>query len=244
MLKEAVNDFSEARQKLVISILIFIAIFAFGSASFVTFKNVSWSQGFTLTIETLAFVHDIETGPVKVVQILLLVFGVFFIWFTLWTSLELVMEGHFKTYFKEVSLMQSVKRLKNHYIICGGGRVGLHTAELLKKKKLPFAIIEKQEHLIKEAVRNNFPIVEGDALEEITLEEAGIKRAKGLIAVLPETEKNILVILTAKELNPKAAIYARCNRQEHVKRLKQAGADHVFLPEFSCAEEISTKIGE
>jgi len=242
MLKEAVREFSEARQKLLILMFVFAAIFFFGSAAFAALKNISLSEGFVLTVETLAFFHELETGAVKALQILLLVFGVFFIWFTLWTSLELVMDGHFKKYFKEVSLMQSVKKLKNHYIICGGGRVGLHTAELLKARRIPFTIIEKQEHLIKEAVHNNFPIVEGDALEESMLEEAGLKRAKGLIAVLPETEKNILVILTAKEINPSAVIYARCNRKEHIKRLKKAGADHVFLPEFSCAEEISTKI--
>ena len=71
---------------------------------------------------------------------------------------------------------------------------------------------------------------------------AKIRNAKALIAVLPETEKNILVILTAKELNPKLEVYARSNRTEYVKKLKKAGADHVFMPELSCAEEIVGKL--
>ena len=84
--------------------------------------------------------------------------------------------------------------------------------------------------------------MEGDVLDEETLIEAKIPQAKALIAVLPETEKNILTILSAKELNPKLKVYARCSRTEYIKKLKKAGADFVFMPELSCAEEIVGKL--
>lgn len=138
--------------------------------------------------------------------------------------------------------MKKINQLKNHYVVCGGGRVGMHVAELLKQNKEKFVIVEKAEYLVQEAIRKNFLILEGDALDEEMLVAAKIANAKALIAVLPETEKNILVILTAKELNPKLEVYARCNRNEYVKKLKKAGADYVFMPELSCAEEIVSKL--
>lgn len=243
MLREGLNEFSEAKRKLLILALMFIGIFLFGTVSIALIKNISYEQSFLTTVETLAFIHKVEeTGTVKIIQVFLLIFGGFFVWFSLWTSFDVVLEGHFNTHFKEVKIMKRISQLKNHYVICGGGRVGMHVAELLKEKKEKFVIVEKAEYLVKEAIRKNFLVLEGDALDEEMLVASKINNAKALIAVLPETEKNILVILTAKELNPKLEVYARCNRAEYVKKLKKAGADYVFMPELSCAEEIVSKL--
>jgi voltage-gated potassium channel len=242
MIKEDISKFFEARQKIIYLLAIFLGIFVYGTIGFMAVKGVSVLKAFSLTVETLAFVHQLEEGMTRAFQLTLLVFGVIFLWFALWTSLDIVLEGHFNKYFKEVNMMKQIKKLKNHYIICGGGRVGLHAAELLQARKIPFLILEKREYLIREPLRSGYMVLEGNALEENMLKEASVDRAIGLIAVLPETEKNILVILTAKELNPKLVIYARCSHQEHVKRLKKAGADMVFLPELACAEEIVQNI--
>lgn len=243
MLPEGLNEFSEAKRKLLILAILFIGIFLFGTIALAKVKEISYEEGFITTLETLAFVHKVEeTGTVKIIQIFLLIFGGFFVWFSLWTSFDVVLEGHFNKHFKEARIMKKINSLKNHYVICGGGRVGMHVAELLKNKKEKFVIIEKEEYLVREAVKNNFLVLEGDALEEDTLREAKIDTAKAFIAVLQATEKNILAILTAKEINPKLKVYARCNRTEYVKKLKKAGADFVFLPELSCAEEIVEKL--
>lgn len=243
MLPEGLNEFSEVKRKLLILAIIFIGIFLFGTVALAKVKGTSYQQGFTLTLETLAFVHKVEeTGSTKIIQIFLLIFGGFFLWFSLWTSFDLVLEGHFNKHFKEARIMKKINTLKNHYVIGGGGRVGMHVAELLKNKKEKFVIVEKEEYLVKEAIRKNFLVLEGDVLDEETLIEARIPQAKALIAVLPETEKNILTILSAKELNPKLKVYARCSRTEYVKKLRKAGADFVFMPELSCAEEIVEKL--
>lgn len=243
MLPEGLSEFSEAKNKLIILALIFIGIFLFGTVAIAKIKNVTYEEGFTTTLETLAFMHKVEeTGAIRIIQIFLLIFGGFFVWFSLWTSFDVVLEGHFNKHFREVRIMKKISKLKNHYVICGGGRVGMHVAELLKNKKEKFVIIEKEEYLVKEALRDNFPVLEGDALEEETLREAKVDAARALIAVLHATEKNILAILTAKEINPKLKVYARCSRAEYVKKLKKAGADFIFMPELSCAEEIVEKL--
>ena len=134
--------------------------------------------------------------------------------------------------------MNQIKKLKNHYIICGGGRVGYHIAELLKKQNKKCVILEKDEFAINQLRKKGFLVYEGDSLEEDTLKEVNIKSAKALISVLPESEKNVLVILTAKELNKDLKIYARSHKEEYIKKMKKAGADFVVTPEISCAQEI------
>ncbi len=98
--------------------------------------------------------------------------------------------------------------------------------------------MEREETLVNDLQRQGYTAVEGDAMEEKDLMGAGILYAQALIAVLPEIEKNILTILTARELRPDLVIYARADRSHMVKKLKNAGANYIVLPEVVCAEEI------
>lgn len=242
MLKKKSDEYWQAKKKLAILATIFISIFVFGTIGYIITEKTTPDNAFRLTIETLAFIDHPDQGASKFVATALLVFGIIFVWFTTWTSLDIMLEGHFHKYFKEARFMDAIKKLSNHYIICGGGRVGIHVAEMLHDRGEKYVLIEKDEHPVKKARKKHYVALEGDALEEDVLKEANITKAKALIAVLPETEKNILITLTAKELNPRLTIYARSNKEEYVKKLKNAGADHVFMPELSCAEEIVKKI--
>src|SRR5574342_482188 len=135
------NEFSEAKRKLLILCLMFVGIFLFGTVSIATIEQISYKEALITTIETLAFMHEVEEkGIIKIIQIFLLLFDGFFVWFSLWTSFDVVLEGHFNKHFKEVRIMKKINQLKNHYVVCGGGRVGMHVAELLKQKKEKFVI--------------------------------------------------------------------------------------------------------
>ncbi|MEK6858209.1 MAG: NAD(P)-binding protein [Nanoarchaeota archaeon] len=238
---EVFEEFFHARKKIIILLVLFVGLFGFGGVGYFFSEKVSFATGFDYTIKTLIFkeVELSENG--KIVHTILVLFGVIILWFTVWTSLDVFLEGHFHKYFSEVRLMDKIKRLKNHYILCGGGRVGVHVAEELIAKKIQFVIVEKDIHLIPH-LKKKYLVYHGDALEEETLKEVGIDKAKAFMTVLPETEKNIMTILTAKELNPSIKIYARAHSENFVKKLKKAGADHVFLPEVSCANEIMKKV--
>ncbi|MDO8628307.1 MAG: NAD-binding protein [Nanoarchaeota archaeon] len=213
----------------------------FGMVGYALLEHVSLGEGFVRTIETLTYVDEGRVGGSRVVQMLLHLFGVVIIWFALETSFNLMIQGEFTKHFSGVMIMNRISKLKDHYIVCGGGRVGERVAESLFKAKKKFVIIEKQIHM-QDTVKHGYLLLNGDALDEKTLLDAGIKRAKAVISVLPETEKNILVTLSAKELNPTIKIYARADKKEYVKKLHKAGADFVSLPEVSCAEEIMSKI--
>jgi len=241
--KKEFEYFSNVKKRLWLLLFLFLATFLFGTISFSFIKQIPFSESFLITVEILTFTHEAsEIGAAHLIKILLLLFGGFVIWFTLWTSLDLVLESHFQRYFKEVRIMNQIKKLKDHFVICGAGRVGMHVAEILKAKNIPHVLIEKDEHLVNDAEKKGFLVVDDDALEEQALLDANTHKAKALIAVLPETEKNILIILTAREINPNLKIYARADRKEYIPKLKNAGADHVFMPEYACAEDITQKI--
>ena len=102
--------------------------------------------------------------------------------------------------------------------------------------------MERDEETVNELRKRGQPAIVGDAMEEDTLRENGIKKAAALIAVLPETEKNILITLTARELAPHLVIYSRSHKKTLTQRLKEAGANYVIVPEIAGAEQIIQQI--
>ncbi len=223
--------------------ILLLSLLFVGSLGYSLLRNVSFLEGFGLTLETLAF-YSMEPNNTaeKVFGVLLLLYGVFVVWYFLWTVVDFFMEGHVSEYYRRLKLMTKVKSLKNHYIICGGGRVGEHLVELLNKKKQKYVIIEKGDHIIEEMKEKKYLVMKGDVLDEQVLIDAGIKKAKAIVAALPETEKNILITLTARELNPNIIIYARSHNSDLMSKLRKAGANHIVMPELVGAEEIMKKI--
>jgi len=227
------------KDRLLILFFILIFILGFGTIGFTITRQMSLWQGFITTIEVLSFSYEEELeGLSRLIKTFLALFGVIFFWIALWESFDIAIESHVLKRFGEGQMMKNIKKLKNHYIICGGGKVGQHIAELLRKDNKKSVLVEKDEFLITQLRRKGLLVYEGDALEEESLKSVNIGSAKSLITVLPESEKNILVILTAKELNKKVKIYARSNKEEYVKKMRRAGADYIVTPEISCAEEI------
>lgn len=195
------------------------------------------------TVSTLAMHY--ETAPTAIgesFQISLILVGVIAFWWVLWTSFDLTLEGKFKEYFSEVKEMSDLSNMRDHYIICGAGRVGIHTAKLLALEKKPFVLIDVHDGDIENAKKKGFHVMRGDPIEEETLMSCGLTRAKALIAVMAETEKNILVTLIAKQFNPKINVYARTEKEELINTLKKVGADHVIMPEAAGAIDISKAI--
>ncbi len=128
--------------------------------------------------------------------------------------------------------MKKIGKLKNHYIICGAGRVGMCVADELRKRGKDVVIAEKDNALVDKLREKGYLVVNGTSTEEDTLVKAGIKNAKYLIAATGDDGKNILIILTAKELNPNIKIGARAASEAMIVKLKHAGAEHVVLPEI------------
>ncbi|MGB9576898.1 MAG: potassium channel family protein [Candidatus Micrarchaeia archaeon] len=228
--------------KLKLLALMIIVLFAVGTLGYAFLKQTSLQDGFVLTVETLALEHQNETGANRVLQLSLLLFGVFIFWFVLWTFFDLILEGKLGDFWRDFMTTVKAEQLKDHYIICGAGRVGIHVAELLQQKNIPYVIIEKDKALVDSLTKKGFLVLNGDALEEDSLKSADIEKAKAVVAVIPETEKNVLIALIARHLNPNIMVYARAEKEELIKQLHHAGVKHVVTPEVAGARELVSLI--
>ena len=127
-------------------------------------------------------------------------------------------------------MTRQIDRLKNHYIVCGYGRIGKVLCRNLKSKPVDLVVIERNEELIPAMDADDIIYLSEDASEETTLVKAGIKRAKGVIAALATDIDNVYLILTARQLNPDLFIVARAGKQGSRSKLIAAGADKVESP--------------
>lgn len=222
---------------------LFIALFVIGTLSYMAVRQTGPEKAFVYTLDALAFYPPAAQSQVeKSLGLFLMIFGGFIVWFVLWTFFDLYADGQLEEYWKEVIGLKRAKEMRNHYIIFGGGRVGEHIAAILKQNRKRFVIVDKDESVVKNLKAKKYDVVLGDVLEEKVLDSVGIQKARAVVSVLGETEKNLLVTLTAKGLNPKIKVFARAERKELIDKLKKAGADYVVMPEFVAAEQIFSQI--
>lgn len=231
-----INDIPSQLKTFIMLILFVLVI---GSIGYMIVSGVSFTEGLIQTIETLAFQNEkLHSFGGKMLQFMLSVVGLFIIWFVLWTTLDLVLEGKFKEYFSEVKKMTDISKLENHYIICGAGRVGIHIAKMLAIEKKPLVLIDQHEADIENAKKRGFLALKTDSLDDDILVKCNITKAKALVAVFAKTEENILVTLLAKELKPDIKVYARAEKEEFINTLRKIGAEHVIMPEAAGAMDI------
>jgi voltage-gated potassium channel len=127
---------------------------------------------------------------------------------------------------------KSIAKLKDHYIICGIGGIGRHIIDELHRTGRPFVAIDKGEDICKECGEAGILFIKGDATNSMTLKSANADHAKGLFCSLPNDAENLLLIFTAKGVNPKLKIVAMAEENESENKMRRAGADGVVLPEF------------
>ncbi|MCB0211320.1 MAG: potassium channel protein [Anaerolineae bacterium] len=131
-------------------------------------------------------------------------------------------------------MTDAIKELKGHYILCGAGRTGFHIAEEFYYRRIPVVVVEYSAEVINHlrdklsGADGTIFFVQGDAAEDEILEQAGVKRAQGLIASLSDDKDNLFIILSARSLNPKIRIVSRVDEERlNRSKMEKAGADRV-----------------
>jgi voltage-gated potassium channel len=146
---------------------------------------------------------------------------------------EFIVEGKFEEFVRLKKMKNKIKTLKDHYIICGYGRLGRVVGEKFIEEDIPFIVIDINEEVLMEEYEkypDKFLYIVGDAKKDEVLKKAKIDKAKGLIATLPSDADNVFLTLTAREMNPDILITAKADEKEAIKKLKIAGADRVVSP--------------
>ncbi len=138
--------------------------------------------------------------------------------------------GQYKKHLREYKMTQQLKKMKDHVIICGYGRVGSQVASDLRSNGIEFVILEKDEFLISHQ-EDDASFLYGDSTDDEILKRASITSAKAIITCLPKDADNLFVVLTARQLNSKVCIVSRASNPSTVSKLKFAGANNVIMPD-------------
>ncbi|MGV8080785.1 MAG: potassium channel family protein [Syntrophales bacterium] len=184
-----------------------------------------------VTISTVGYGDFMPRTPQgKLFTIVLILFGVGTMFYTVGLLTQNMVEGRLRIILGRGRLEKMIDRMNNHYIICGCGRIGHFICKELHAEKVPFVVIDGSTEVIERIAEEGFVYSKGDATHDKCLIEAGVKRAKGVVCVLPSDAENLYVILTAKELNPNIWILSRSEDEASEHRLLRAGADRVMSP--------------
>ena len=136
----------------------------------------------------------------------------------------------------------SLSSIKDHFIVCGGGMVGMHVAEKLKKEGKKVVIIESDHSVAEGLAKKGYNVMEGDCMSEETLEKAKIRTARGIIACTGKDSINVFLVLTAKDLNTGIKIATRVNDLRSRNEFERAGADIIVTPDITGGYELADKI--
>ncbi|MEA3546277.1 MAG: potassium channel protein [Thermodesulfobacteriota bacterium] len=217
--------------------LLFLSIILFGTSGYVIIEECSFLDGLfmtMITITTVGFSEVIPLSPIgKIFTIVLIVLGVGFVMFVFGKITEAVVEGGLRTVYGRMNMNKKVAKLKNHYIVCGFGRIGRVICKLLHDDNRPFVVIDNDPKAIKMIEEQGYLFLEGEAACDEILIRAGLKKAEGLIAVVSSDADNVFIVLSARGLNADLFIMARSSGIEGLEtKLLRAGADKVISPYY------------
>lgn len=187
-----------------------------------------------MTVITLATVGYKEVQPLSVAgkgfTIVLIICGTGIIAYAIGSLVQLMVEGQLRRVLGRKKLEKQINKLSDHYIVCGYGRIGTLICREFLHRPVPFVVVEKDPEHWERLASEGHLFVRGDATDDDTLEEAGIRRARGLITAVTSDTANVYITLTARGLNPDLFILARAGETGSEIKLKRAGANKVVSP--------------
>ena len=143
---------------------------------------------------------------------------------------ETLTDNSFGRYRRERQLQRELDRLRDHFIICGYGRIGTQIVAEFEDHKVPYVVIDQTEEALERIREEGRLHIEGDASKEEILKQAGIERARGLISAVDSDERAVYIVLAARAFNPNLYIVARAGRRDSIRRLELAGATRTISP--------------
>ena len=186
-----------------------------------------------ITVGTIGFeeVRDLDESVAgRLWTIVLIISGVAVLGYATTSLVALAVEGTVRNYFRSRRMRSEIAKLSGHYILCGYGRVGRQVATEFDHDDVPFVVVDQDLRVVEECLNEGRLALYGEASGDALLEEAGILRAKGLVAAVDSDADNVFVVLSARKLNRGLHIVARASSDESASKLEIAGADRTLSP--------------
>lgn len=224
-------------KKFFIAGLLLVSILFFGTSGYMLIEGASLLDGLymtVITITTVGYGETVNLSPEgRLFTIALIFIGVSFVLYMFGKITEAVVEGGLKKIFGRLNMEKKIAKLEGHYIVCGFGRIGKVICKTFAAGKRPFVVVDNDPKEIGNLDELGYLFLEGEASDDAVLIKAGIKKAKGLIAVVSTDAENVYIILSARGLKSDLFILARSSGEKSADtKLLRAGADKVISPYY------------
>ncbi len=234
---------SKTTRNLLWSLLAAIAILVIGTVGYrwLGGPQYSWLDCFYMTFITVTTIGYIETVDVshyeygKLFTIFIGLTGIGVLGYVLSTVTAFMLEGEFNEVRRRNKMEKKIAQLRGHFIVCGMGQIGSNVVHELATTGRHFVMVDMDNTKLQNQV-GQYPAqlyVQGDATDNEVLRAAGIMHAVGVFAVAHEDNQNLVISLSAKQLNPKIRVVARCHDLKNVAKMRSAGADEIVSPDFT-----------
>ena len=221
-------------RRLLTAVLLLLALLGLGIVGYMLIEGWSFLDALYMTVTTVTTVGFEEVQPLgdggRIFTIFLILFGVGVAFYILSSLVATVIEGELGFMLGVRRMRGKIEAVRDHYILCGFGRVGQEIAREFHARGMPFIIVDSNPQAIERARKQHYLLVEGDASSDATLLEAGIERAHCLLAASDSDSGNTYIVLTAKALNPRLFVVARVGQPASTTPMLRAGADRVISP--------------
>ena len=199
--------------------------------------SLRWTEGWSLWqafYTTILGITTVDVPPLsragEAVTVVLLLAGVGAALYTFTLLATVVVEGGLPKRLQRRHHQHMLEAIKDHFIICGYGRIGSTVAHRFQRQHVPYVVIERDPERLHAAIDEGSLAVEADASREDVLKRAGIERARGLIAAVGTDAENVYAVLSARVLRPDLFIVGRAETEDATQKLKRAGANRVISP--------------
>lgn len=223
------------KKHLRLALFLLFSVIGFGVLGFMVLERWNFLDALYMTILTVSTVGYQEVFPLssqgKIFAVFLIITGVGSAGFAIRTAGHIMLENRLSAVFGR-RVMKSIQKLRDHYIICGFGRMGRVICQELQEMGYPYVVVDNGADAIEELERLGYLYIRGDATADDVLVDAGIERAKGVVCVVTNDSENVFITLTARGLNPRLNIVSRAASPESVQKLIRAGANRVVSPYY------------
>jgi voltage-gated potassium channel len=225
---------SASKRRIILIVGIVFAVVLGGTVGYRLIEGWPWFDGLYMTVITLATIGYGETHPLtrngQIFTMGLISLGVVLFGLLISSVTQFLIETELESFLGRRKLLKDISKLKDHYIICGAGRVGHRIIEELRKKKAEFIVIERDPQVAEHILLKGDLVLNGDATDETVLEGAHLREARALISAASTDAENVYIVLTARGMNPNIYIVARAYDEAAERQLMRAGANKVVSP--------------
>ena len=237
------RSLSGNNRRIVFAVAAVLVAIAFGTVSFSLIEGWSILDSLYVAAQTVTTVGYGDLTPAtrrgRLFSTVFMLAGVGVVLYALTTTVHAIVQSELVATFGQRRLSRKMSKLRNHFIICGAGRVGSHLIRGLLGGAETFIVIERDPQKVAELTDLGVIVLVRDATLEESLREAGVEHARGLAACLPDDADNVYVVLTARDLNPHMHIVARAAEEQAEPKLIRAGANRVVAPTIIGAHRMA-----